>query len=128
VAVAHATRFSRQKFCPHCGSASVFLPWFTSRRRSSVTCQNCATVLQAVYPVSAYYLLTLASAVISEFVLFPLILLALLRMWGWLALSVGAALLINLLASTLLHARATLRVDDRDPVSRKETFGRWFPK
>jgi hypothetical protein len=128
MSVERATGHSRQRDCPACAAPSVILPWFTGRRRTSVTCANCGAMLQRVLPGAAYYTLSLVTGMLAEASVFVLLGLALLQKWLWLGGLVLALVLLNLGVSSLLNARTRIEFDDTDPVSRKEVFGRWYPK
>jgi hypothetical protein len=128
MSVERATGHSRQRDCPACGAPSVILPWFTGRRRTSVTCSNCGANLLRVLPGAAYHTLSFVTGMLAEASVFVLLGLALLQKWIWLGGLVLALVLLNLGVSSLLNARTRIEFDDTDPVSRKEVFGRWYPK
>lgn len=130
MSVERATGHSRQRDCPACSAPSIVLKSFSSRRRRAVTCTNCGQRVEIVYPKAWYYALSLAAGLLAELSILPLLFLVILQQWAWIAVVITAFTLGNYLATAFLNARATIRLDndDLDEVSRKEVFGRWYPK
>lgn len=130
MSIERATGHSRQRDCPACGAPSIVLPVFSSRRRRPVACTNCGQRLEIVYPKPWYYTLSLAAGLLVELSIIPLLFLFILQQWAWIATVVAAFAVGNYLSTAFLNARAAIQVDDDDldEVSRKEVFGRWYPK
>ena len=129
MSVERATGHSRQRDCPACGAPTIVLPAISSRRRRPVTCTSCGRRLEVVYPKAWYYTLSLATGLLAELSIIPLLLLLISRQWAWIATVVTGFMLVNYLATAFLNARAAVRpADDLEEVSRKEVFGRWYPK
>ena len=120
------SRHSRRRDCPACGASTVELPWFTSRRRMPVTCTNCGVKLERVLPGVPYYSLAFVTGLVMEVSLVPMLLLALVQKWLWVAAVLVALVLLNLGVSAFLNART--RVEFADPKdARKDKPGRWYP-
>ncbi len=79
------------------------LPLFTSRRRKPVTCGNCGRRLEVVYPGPSYYTLALASGLLLELSVLPVMLLVFLQRWMLIGAIVGAFLLASCLATVFLN-------------------------
>jgi uncharacterized protein (DUF983 family) len=116
----------RNRTCPACGVATVTLPLFATRRRHPVTCTNCGARLERVFPGVPYYTLSFIVAILIELAVPASMLLALLRRWDWIAVTIVGGLIANLAASAFLNART--RVEFVDPAdARRDQPGRWYP-
>lgn len=118
---------ARRRRCPKCGTASIELPLFTSRRRMPVTCSSCGTRLERVFPGAPYYTLSFLTACLLEAAVLAMVVLSLFRQWWWMALVVGGLVLINLGVAAFLNRRT--RVEFADPAdARQDNPGRWYPR
>jgi hypothetical protein len=105
----------------------VNLRWFTTRRRTPLSCSCCGTRLHRVLPALPYYTIEFLTALMVEVAMLPVLLCLFMKRWDWIALIVAAVLAVNLLVSAFLNSRA--RLEFADPAdARQDKPGRWYPR
>ena len=121
------TAASNNLRCPQCGADSIRLPRFAHRRITPVSCTGCGAKLRRVLPGVPYYVLSFVAALMLEGAFLPVLFLAFLREWIWIAAIVVALLAFNLATSAFLNSRTRVEYENVED-ARRDKPGRWYPE
>ena len=116
---------SRDLRSPECGAGTVTLPRFASRRYTSITCTGCGAKLRRVLPGVTYYTLSFVAALLLEAAFLPVLVLALLRQWAWIAVIVAVLIAFSLATSAFLNARTRVEYENPND-ARRDIPGRRY--
>jgi hypothetical protein len=100
---------------------------FASRRVTPVTCTSCGAKLHRILPGVPYYTLSFVAALMLEASWIPILFLALIQRWLWIAIVVAVLVGFNLAVAAFLNTLTRVEFENLED-ARRDKPGRWYPE